>query len=212
WRAMRRPSASQTLTLMLTARLCALARAAWMARFASASLIDMSFAWMDRFEYCVLAFLALLPVFHNNTCRRRPLRCGISTGPMSAKGQKRTSRRQVDHVRFTPESRQRADMPACPRRDGAMVENVTRLLSPRLLIPELGQQTRRELEVTWLGPMKRSLSREPASPPPKIFARVGNPTQGQRVQSSGEEGAIWLERAAMARAIGFSVLTLEVEL
>src|SRR5262245_42477019 len=56
WRAMRRPSASQTLTLMLTARLCALARAAWMARFASASLIDMSFAWMDRFEYCVLAF------------------------------------------------------------------------------------------------------------------------------------------------------------
>src|SRR5215467_3021853 len=111
WRAMRRPSASQTLTLMLTARLCALARAAWMARFASASLIDMSFAWMDRFEYCVLAFLALLPVFHNNTCRRRPLRCGISTGPMSAQGQKRTSRRQVDHVRFTPESRQRADMP-----------------------------------------------------------------------------------------------------
>jgi hypothetical protein len=29
---------------MLTARLCALARVAWMARFASASLIDMSFA------------------------------------------------------------------------------------------------------------------------------------------------------------------------
>jgi hypothetical protein len=56
WRAMRRPSASQTVTLMLTARLCALARAAWMARFASASLIDMSFAWMDRFQYCVLAF------------------------------------------------------------------------------------------------------------------------------------------------------------
>ena len=27
-----------------------------MARFASASLIDMSFAEMDRFEYCVLAF------------------------------------------------------------------------------------------------------------------------------------------------------------
>jgi hypothetical protein len=44
WRATRRPSASQTVTLMLTARLCALARAAWMARFASASLIDMSFA------------------------------------------------------------------------------------------------------------------------------------------------------------------------
>jgi hypothetical protein len=44
WKATRRPSASQTVTLMLTARLCALARAAWMARFASASLIDMSFA------------------------------------------------------------------------------------------------------------------------------------------------------------------------
>src|SRR5262249_7822010 len=42
WRATRRPSASQTVTLMLTARLCALARAAWMARFASASLIHMS--------------------------------------------------------------------------------------------------------------------------------------------------------------------------
>jgi signal transduction histidine kinase len=41
---------------------------------------------------------------------------------------------------------------------------------------------------------------------PKIFARVGNPTQGQRVQSSGEEGAIWLELAAitLAMAIGFS--------
>src|SRR5215469_13073310 len=44
WKATARPSASQTITLMLTARLCALARAAWMARFASASLIDMSFA------------------------------------------------------------------------------------------------------------------------------------------------------------------------
>jgi hypothetical protein len=42
---------------------------------------------------------------------------------------------------------------------------------------------------------------------PKDFrARVGNPTQGQRVQSSGEEGAIWLELAAitLAMAIGFS--------
>ena len=63
WRATRRPSASQTLTLMLTARLCALARAAWMARFASASLIGMSFAWMDRFQLCVLEFLSILPVF-----------------------------------------------------------------------------------------------------------------------------------------------------
>src|SRR5262249_53266081 len=50
WKATRRPSASQTVTLMLTARLCALARAAWMARFASASLIDISFAWVDRFQ------------------------------------------------------------------------------------------------------------------------------------------------------------------
>ena len=54
----------------------------------------------------------------------------------------------------------------------------------------------------------------PASPSPKIFARVGNPTQGQRVQSAGEEGAIWLELAAIAltMAIGFSVLALDVEL
>jgi ABC transporter substrate binding protein len=37
---------------------------------------------------------------------------------------------------------------------------------------------------------------------PKIFARVGNPTQGQRVQSSGEEGAIWLELAAITLAYG----------
>jgi len=49
---------------------------------------------------------------------------------------------------------------------------------------------------------------------PKIFAHVGNPTQGQRVQSAGVEGAIWLELAAiaLAMAIGFSVLALEVEL
>src|SRR6516225_11453296 len=50
------------------------------------------------------------------------------------------------------------------------------------------------------------LSASPASARQKIFARVGNPTQGQRVQSSGEEGAIWLELAAitLAMAIGFS--------
>jgi len=43
-------------------------------------------------------------------------------------------------------------------------------------------------------------------PRSKIFTRVGNPTQGQRVQSSGEEGAIWLELVAitLAMAIGFS--------
>src|SRR5262245_35132788 len=43
------------------------------------------------------------------------------------------------------------------------------------------------------------------SPSPKIFAGVGNPTQGQRVQSSGEEGAIWLELAAMAMAFSSRV-------
>src|SRR5215831_3565959 len=77
------------------------------------------------------------------------------------------------------------------------------------------QQTRRELEISWLGPMKRSLSREPYLTLAKRFSRVlGNPTQGQRVQSSGEERAIWLELAAMARAMAmaFSVLALEVEL
>ena len=36
--------------------------------------------------------LSMLPVFHNNTCRRRPLHCGISTGPMSDRGQTRPSR------------------------------------------------------------------------------------------------------------------------
>ena len=61
--------------------------------------------------------------------------------------------------------------------------------------------------------MKRSLSREPyLTVAKKFFARVGNPTQGQRVQSAGEEGAIWLELAAMARGMAFSVLALEVEL
>ena len=61
--------------------------------------------------------------------------------------------------------------------------------------------------------MKRSLSREPyLTLAKKILPRVGNPTQGQRVQSSGEEGAIWLELAAMARGMAFSVLALEVEL
>jgi len=45
-----------------------------------------------------------------------------------------------------------------------------------------------------------------------MFARVGNPTQGQRVQGSGEEGAIWLELAAITRAMAGLVLALEVEL
>src|SRR5215475_8718474 len=60
----------------------------------------------------------------------------------------------------------------------------------------------------------RYWSRALPHPRQKIFARVGNPTQSQRVQSSGEERAIWLELAAMARAMAmaFSVLALEVEL
>src|SRR5262249_23994974 len=53
-----------------------------------------------------------------------------------------------------------------------MVENVTSLLSPRLLILKLGQQTRRELEITWLGPMKRFLSRERCLTLAKRFSRV----------------------------------------
>ena len=56
-----------------------------------------------------------------------------------------------------------------------MVENVTRLLSPRLLILELGQQTRRELEITWLGPMKRFLSREPCLTLAKDFRACREP-------------------------------------
>jgi hypothetical protein len=32
----------------------------------------------------------MLPVFHNNTCGRRPLHCGISAGPMSLRGQTRS--------------------------------------------------------------------------------------------------------------------------
>jgi hypothetical protein len=52
------------------------------------------------------------------------------------------------------------------------------------------QQTRRELETNWLGPMKRSPSREPRlTRRQKIFARVGNPTQVGVFQSSGEEGS-----------------------
>src|SRR5215831_14705076 len=47
-----------------------------------------------------------------------------------------------------------------------------RLLSARLLTLELGQQTRRELEISWLGPMKRSLSREPYLTLAKRFSRV----------------------------------------
>ena len=62
--------------------------------------------------------------------------------------------------------------------------------------------------------MNRSLAGSPASLSPTIFARVGNLTQGQRVQSAGDEGAIWLELAAiaLAMAMGFRVLALEVDL
>jgi hypothetical protein len=50
------------------------------------------------------------------------------------------------------------------------------------------------------------LAASPASTLAKIFS--------QSVQSSGEEGAMWLELAAitLAMAIGFNVLALEVEL
>jgi len=96
-----------------------------------------------------------------------------------------------------------------------MVENVTRLLSPRLLILELGQQTRRELEITWLGPMKRSLSREPCLTLAKDFRACREPDTGSVCSKRRRGGgAIWLELAAIALAmgIGISVLALEVEL
>ena len=41
---------------------------------------------MDRVQVLRARVLCMLPVFHNNTCKRRPLHCGISTGPMSAQG------------------------------------------------------------------------------------------------------------------------------
>jgi hypothetical protein len=67
-----------------------------------------------------------------------------------------------------------------------MVENVTRLLSPRLLILEAADEARVRINLAGTNETK-------------IFARVGNPTQGQCVQSAGEEGATWLELAAIAR-------------
>jgi len=75
------------------------------------------------------------------------------------------------------------------------------------------QQTRRELETSWVNETVL-LAASPASPSPKDFRACREPDTGQRVQSSGEEGAMWLELAAVtvAMAIGFSVLALEVEL
>src|SRR5262249_61615523 len=105
WKATRRPSVSQTVTLMLTARLCALARAAWMARFASASLIDMSFAEMDRFQYCVLEFWPCCQCF--TITRAGGDRCTAEFRlDLSALGQPRPSwpRRQVHFVRFAPKA------------------------------------------------------------------------------------------------------------
>src|SRR5215472_16437572 len=58
------------------------------------------------------------------------------------------------------------------RWDGVMVE----LLSARLLTSGTwAQQTRRELEIAWLGPMKRSLSREPCLNLAKDFRACREP-------------------------------------
>jgi len=70
-----------------------------------------------------------------------------------------------------------------------MVENVTRLLSPRLLILELGQQTRRELEITWLGPMKRFLSREPCLTLAKDFRACREPDTRSACLKRGRGGS-----------------------
>jgi hypothetical protein len=96
-----------------------------------------------------------------------------------------------------------------------MVGNVARLLSARLLTLELGQQTRRELEITWLGPMKRSLSREPLPHPRQRFSRVSGTRRKVSVFKAWERRepfglslrpSRWLWRS------GFSVLALDVEL
>jgi hypothetical protein len=61
--------------------------------------------------------------------------------------------------------------------------------------------------------MKRSLSREPYLTLAKRFSRVLGTRHKVSVFKVREiEGAIWLELAAMARAMAFSVLALEVEL
>src|SRR5262249_23446630 len=109
WKATRRPSVSQTVTLMLTARLCALARAAWMARFASASLIDMSFAEMDRFQYCVLEFWPCCQCF---TITRAGGRNFDWTYARS--GSQADIAPRLNFVRFTPESGQTAEVSGCP--------------------------------------------------------------------------------------------------
>ena len=72
-----------------------------------------------------------------------------------------------------------------------MVGNVTRLPSARLLTRNLGAADEARVR-NKLAEANETvlLAASPASPRQKIFARVGNPTQGQRVQSSGEEGAI----------------------
>ena len=94
-----------------------------------------------------------------------------------------------------------------------MVENVTRLLSPRLLTLELGQQTRRELEITWLGPMKRALSREPYLTLAKRFSRVlGTRHKVSVFKVREKREPFGLSLRPMARVMAFSVLTLEVEL
>ena len=67
---------------------------------------------------------------------------------------------------------------------------VSRRETGALQVLKLAQQTGRELEISWPGPMKRGpLAASATSSRQKIFARVGNPTQGQRIQSSEEEGS-----------------------
>ena len=69
--------------------------------------------------------------------------------------------------------------------------------------------------MSWLGPMKRSFSREPYLTLGKRFSRVlGTRHKVSVFKVREKKGAIWLELAAMARAMasGFSVLALEVEL
>ena len=69
------------------------------------------------------------------------------------------------------------------------------------------QQTRRELEISWLGSMKRSLSREPYLTLAKRFSRVLGTRHKVSVFKVQEPAA-----SALAVAIGFSVLAMEVEL
>jgi hypothetical protein len=101
-------------------------------------------------------------------------------------------------------------------RERNQAKNITKKPPGGMPIPSPAARRTDEARVrnTWLGPMNGPLAGSPASPSPTIFARVGNLTQGQRVQSAGDEGAFWLELAAiaLAMAMGFRVLALEMDL